>query len=394
MTASGPPPLRVAVVVPALWGGGAEQVATTLAREFARTTEVTLVTMQPRLSRSQLARRSVLPWHDHVPPGCRHVHLPATGRGALRLVRVIAAFAALARRERFDVVYSFLTWTNVMVAVARRLVRTRFVHVAGEHAMAESLLSDGRGLELLSRLLPYVYRLPDRIVVVSDSARESLRAAGVLSRPDRAITIPNPVDSARLRSLAAAEGDGPAHPGGPRHTVVCVGRLHAQKDHATLLRAMTLLPSAFVLRLVGDGPLRESLADSVADLGLTDRVSFTGSLANPYPTMQDADVVVLPSREEGFGLVAVEAAMLEVPFVGSRVGGLADVCALLGHPTFVAGDEQGLAFLIAELVDRPRRGSRDVAEQCFGSAQIAERYLALAPSASSAAVAPGAGAPA
>jgi glycosyltransferase involved in cell wall biosynthesis len=94
--------------------------------------------------------------------------------------------------------------------------------------------------------------------------------------------------------------------------------------------------------------------------------------------MKDADVIVLPSREEGFGLVAVEAALLEVPFVGSRVGGLAEVCALLGQPTFSPGDERELASLIAELVDRPTRASPGVAEFHFSPSRIAGRYLALA----------------
>ena len=88
-----------------------------------------------------------------------------------------------------------------------------------------------------------------------------------------------------------------------------------------------------------DGPLREDLEKTVGSLGLGDRVTFLGAVSNPYPLMREADVLVLPSMEEGFGLVAVEAAALGVPFVGSAVGGLREVCEVLGHRTFPVGDQ-------------------------------------------------------
>ena len=76
------------------------------------------------------------------------------------MVPLVARFAALARREHFDAVYSFLTWTNVLVPPPK-LFRGRYRHIASEHAMADSLRSDGDQLAMLARTLPLVYRLPD-----------------------------------------------------------------------------------------------------------------------------------------------------------------------------------------------------------------------------------------
>jgi glycosyltransferase involved in cell wall biosynthesis len=369
-------PRRVAVVVPSLTSGGAERVAETLAREFARTAQVTVVTMEPRLTAAELRQLPVLPWADRLPAGCRQVHLPSSGAGLSRLGPLVVRFAALARRERFDVVYSFLTWTNVLVAAAR-LLGGRYGHIASEHALAESLRSDGGQLAWLARVLPLVYRLPDWLVVVSDAARSSLLAAGVLPRPERAITIPNPVDVAGIVQLAKA----PVKPFAPagRPTIVCVARLHGQKDHRTLLRAMTLVPCSYLLALAGDGPLRGELQEMATRLGLQDRVFFLGAVPNPYPLMRSADVVVLPSTEEGFGLVAVEAAALGVPFVGSDVGGLREVCDLLGHDTFPPGDHVALAAALVDAVSHPPRSApTEAALSRYAPNRIAEIYLGLA----------------
>jgi glycosyltransferase involved in cell wall biosynthesis len=368
----------VAVVVPSLTAAGAERVAATLAQQFAQECDVTIVTMEPRLTRRALRVAAAPPWADRIPPGCRHLHLPCGGSGLVRLVRLAAGFARVARRERFEVVYSFLTWTNVLVTLAR-LAGGRYVHVASEHAMAQSLSSDGRGLDLLGRTLPLVYRAPHRIVVVSSAARESLLAAGLLPRPDRAVTIPNPVDATEIARLAEAEPE-MALPAAQGPVLACVARLHQQKDHQTLLQAMTLLPPSYALILVGDGSLRAELEASVERLALRGRVTFTGALGNPYPVMRRADLVVLPSREEGFGLVAVEAAVLGVPFVGSAVGGLQEVCTTLGQRTFPPGDAPALAAAIRDTLRNPaeQRAAGDLAVRRFAVSQVAAGYLALA----------------
>jgi glycosyltransferase involved in cell wall biosynthesis len=367
---------HVAVVVPTLRQGGAERVALALAGAFAELTRVTLVTFDPRLGARELASADHLPWADHVPPGCGHEHLSATGSGARRLCTLAARFARLARERRFDAVYSFLTYTNVLVALSRATARTPYLHIATEHALAASLRSDGARLSRLARLLPLAYRAPDRLVVVSDAARQSLADAGVLPRPERAVTIYNPVDLAAVRTLAAA----PVPPAYPRSgtVVVCVARLHAQKDHRTLLRALALLPPRYSLVLAGDGPLQGTLGQDAATLGVAGRTVFLGAVDNPYPLLHRADVVALASVEEGFGLVALEAAVLGAPFVGSDVGGLAEVCALLGHPTFPVGDAASLATAIERLAGRDHVPVRADRLARFELARVARGYLDLA----------------
>jgi N-acetyl-alpha-D-glucosaminyl L-malate synthase BshA len=79
------------------------------------------------------------------------------------------------------------------------------------------------------------------------------------------------------------------------------------------------------LILVGDGPDRPGLERRVVELGLTDAVSFAGEQQSLVPWLSVADLFLLPSAQESFGLAALEAMACEVPVVASNVGGLPEI---------------------------------------------------------------------
>jgi len=79
------------------------------------------------------------------------------------------------------------------------------------------------------------------------------------------------------------------------------------------------------LVLIGDGPVRAAAERQVAELGLTDDVLLPGEQADLVPWLSVADMFLLPSAQESFGLAALEAMACEVPVVASRVGGLPEV---------------------------------------------------------------------
>ena len=79
------------------------------------------------------------------------------------------------------------------------------------------------------------------------------------------------------------------------------------------------------LALVGDGPERESVERQAEDLGIIDRVDFLGDQEFVAELLPAADVFLLPSQHESFGLAALEAMSCGVPVVGSRIGGLPEV---------------------------------------------------------------------
>ncbi|WP_367185019.1 glycosyltransferase [Nitratireductor sp.] len=103
---------------------------------------------------------------------------------------------------------------------------------------------------------------------------------------------------------------------------VCVGRLSPEKGQARLLRAFSKLIASgenAVLMLVGSGPSERALKSLARRIGIQERVIFLGRLSNPYPVINFADCLVLPSDYEGQGLVLLEAMTLNTPCIGSDI---------------------------------------------------------------------------
>lgn len=119
------------------------------------------------------------------------------------------------------------------------------------------------------------------------------------------------------------------HPGGARdaHRLLFVGRLSEQKGVEYLLRALATHLPALSLDVIGDGPDRERLRRLAGELGVAGRVHWLGALPQPELAAhyRRAAAVVVPSNEEGLGLVAVEAMLSGAAVVGFDSGGLRDV---------------------------------------------------------------------
>ena len=177
-------------------------------------------------------------------------------------------------------------------------------------------------------------------------------------------------------------------PGGDRdpNRLLFVGRLTAQKGISVLVDALGRMRNTPALDVVGDGPLGPELAARAASLGIADRVQWLGQL--PQPRLADlyrrATALVVPSTDEGLGLVAVEAQLCETPVVANESGGLIDTVqhdrtGILVPP----GNPDALAAALDALMDRPDRGAdlgragRIVALAGFAPESAARRYAGI-----------------
>ena len=174
----------------------------------------------------------------------------------------------------------------------------------------------------------------------------------------------------------------PARSRGDR--LLFVGRLSRQKGLDILLRALAALPDAISLDVVGDGEDRETLDVLARSLGVASRVTWHGAQAgDALPAFyRGAVALVVPSVDEGLGLVAVEAQLCETPVVAFASGGLIDVVEHGVTGMLVKQrDPAALAAAIAAVLARADRGAalgragRERALAEFKPSVVARRYL-------------------
>jgi glycosyltransferase involved in cell wall biosynthesis len=167
----------------------------------------------------------------------------------------------------------------------------------------------------------------DRVLVVSGRVREQLLASGMpparVTLVHNAIVVENYRRTGRADVLEGLVGRPVAPP-----VAVTIGRLSAEKGHRDFVTAMGLARDRGAMIsavLVGDGPERARLETQVRELGLADRVHFTGYIQSPERVLEDVDLMVLPSYTEGLPNVVLEALMMEVPVLATRVGGTPEI---------------------------------------------------------------------
>jgi phosphatidyl-myo-inositol dimannoside synthase len=225
--------------------------------------------------------------------------------------------------------------------------------VAADEARFESG-SQRKELEIIARLEARNARRSGRIVVPSRySAETAARLYGLAL--DSLRIVPEPLDPDPWRRLAL---DSPPRPSVP--TLLNVAHQYPRKDTATLVAALPLIrrqvPEAR-LRVIGGGPELEALRDQARRLGLADHIRFAGSVPGDEALRRayfQAHVFCLPSRQEGFGIVFLEAMAAGLPIVAARAGAAPEVVedgrtGLLVPP----GNPEALAAAVVRLLQTP-----------------------------------------
>ncbi|MBF3241018.1 glycosyltransferase, partial [Pseudomonas aeruginosa] len=137
-----------------------------------------------------------------------------------------------------------------------------------------------------------------------------------------------------------------------------VGRLHPDKDQATLLRgfaaALPRLPQNSLLAILGSGRLEEQLKDLACELGIGERVLFLGQVEEARRYFKAFDAFALSSDHEPFGMVLLEAMVAGVPLIATACGGAREVVEGVGI-LFPLGDETALAEGLTHLAALDRR---------------------------------------
>lgn len=188
------------------------------------------------------------------------------------------------------------------------------------------------------------------IICVSEAVQASL-TDWLPMLEERTTVIENGVDLARFGAWKGHADDQPLR-------IVAVGRLTGQKNIGAMVDAMALLPDVpCELWIVGEGELRNRIEGQIQKQGLGHKIRLLGWRCDIPDVLSTADVFLMPSVSEGFGLAAVEAMAAGVPGVVSDTLGLAtltdgEACVLCVPPQDTAAIAGALRQLLS---DQPRR---------------------------------------
>ncbi len=359
----------LAVVLRAFEGGGAQRDMILLCNALAaKGVQITVLALRPEGPLRSLLDPSIRV--AQVPGGQIRYAVP----GLRRLLRDMGPAAVISSEASLNLC------TLIAVRSLPRRRRPKLVlREVGSPSIAQHHDPYAQN-RIAYRILRRFYRYADRIIALTEGARRDLKENFAV--PDQVISVM--LTNAVIPPAAAeriAQWDGES--GRDQDLIVCVGRLSPEKDQRMLIRAVTMLPAGLPWRLaiVGDGAERSALEALVSELGLTDRVTFTGQVADPFAWMMRARVAVCASIYEGLCNAIIEALACGTPVVstncpygpfeilqGGRFGALTPV-----------GDAQAMATAIATaLVEKPDRGALRARGFDYTAARAAERFLEIA----------------
>lgn len=208
----------------------------------------------------------------------------------------------------------------------------------------------------------FINRFRSRLLLlgVSNAVRDEMRAQLPGWEAQRIETLYNRIDIAAVQAEQVSRAAAREALGLPQDAWVVgnVGRLHPDKDQATLIRgfaqALPQLPAGSLLAIMGSGRLAQSLRQLANELGVADRVRFLGQVPQGRRYFKAFDVFALSSDHEPFGMVLLEALAAGVPLIGTDCGGGREVVEGVGG-LFPLGDAPALAReLVARVqADRP-----------------------------------------
>lgn len=332
--------MHLALTISSLAAGGAERVLTELANYW--------VSKEHRVSLVTLASPDTPPFYPLDP----RVELIQLGQAQhiesflKRLKHILGRIFCLRttlRRLHPDVVVSFVDVMNITTLLASYGLKIPVV-------VSERTDPNQHILPPFYRWLRWkVYPWARALIVQTSAAADYFPAAF----KEFLTVIPNAVvESTYFKKEHASQA----------RCLITVGRLSAEKDHETLLRAFAAVHVFYPhlqLTIYGEGSEREALEQLVRNLNLENHVQLPGAIQGVHEALADADIFIFPSRYEGFPNALCEAMGVGLPVVVSDCSGnRAVVTDGLNGRLFPVGDEAALKMILMTLIENPHERQR------------------------------------
>jgi len=232
----------------------------------------------------------------------------------LTLIRTVSAIRRIVAEGRFDIVHTYLFWSDVLGVSGARLAGCRRVIESRRslHGWTHTPSAFFHGLEQVTNLFAHEVIANSKVALLDAEVHEPWL-------PRNRTVLYNGVDVDDYRP-AQTRLDGPLR-------IVTVGVLAPRKGQEFAIEALAILIRSGVdaiLDLVGSGPDETMLRRKASEAGVEDRVNFAGEQLDPRPYLAGADLFLLPSRQEGFSNALLEAMATALPIVATDVGGNAE----------------------------------------------------------------------
>lgn len=247
-------------------------------------------------------------------------------------------FKIISYFKKYDILHVHLFPAQYWVVLAKILSFSKIKLVFTEH----STFNRRRQLFFWRWIDKFIYNKYEKIICISTGVKNEL--INVLKFPFSSIvTIENGIDIKKFENAILLNKS-------DIHKLIFendkllaqVSKFRPEKDQNTVIKSMLRLPDHFKLILVGEGPLRNNSQMLVNELGLNKRVFFLGNRNDVERILKTADLSILSSHWEGFGLVAVEGMATGKPVIASNVTGLSEVVSGAGV-LFEKGNELELS---------------------------------------------------
>jgi len=332
--------IKLCIITPTLFGGGAERIAVNLANQYTKS----------GINTTLISLRGEGPYRKQINPDVNFINL--------KVKRVRYGLAALykeLREQQPTHIISVLMESNIILGLA--LFFNRKPKLIFREANTMDAVTRQNALKRAISLirLRFSYSRTNKIIANSPDTKKDLVKLKIADAKKIKV-IPNPVLPVEYRELAKKSVSDDWLNDENLKVALNVGRLHEQKDQKLLIKSFVdLVAEDNRLRLIilGDGDEKDNLQKIIDEQHLNNFVKIVPFQDNPWPYYKNADVFVLTSQWEGFGNVIVEALACGTPVVSTNCpGGPAYILDNGKYGRLVPlGDKQALQAQIKKIIN-------------------------------------------
>lgn len=296
--------MKIAFYIPILNVGGAEKVMVNLLKQLSLNEEDIYFLITDSIN-------SI--WIKEIDSKVKILNVDSKKNILNRLYNINKAI----KNNKIDIVVSHLTHSNIHCSLLKLVSSFKLILV--EHSITSHYIESLKfsSFKITHFLIKRLYNYADSIVCVSEACKNDL-VKKFKVKLSKTYVIYNPIDFDAIQSLSVEPLTLKITEFiGERKYLVSVGRLEAIKNHKYLIESLKdyLTINDFVLVIIGDGSEKNNLEKLIDEFSLNKNVLLVGYDLNPYKYISKCQLLIHPSKFEGFGLVLIEALFLQKEIV-------------------------------------------------------------------------------